>query len=894
MQTLLKTKFFLPVSSPHHVERTPLLDRFDASLSKGLVLVSASAGSGKSTFVSNAISRFKQDTCWISLDEQDADIKRFISLLIAGLQLIRANFGLNTEAMLQSSTEVSIDQILISFINELSEVELETYLVLDDLHVLDSKEIDEAISFVIEHKPSHIKLILISREDPSIPLARLRARNELGEFRQTDLRFTERDVVEFLVKKIGLDLSESQISKITNRTEGWIAGLQLLAMSLQHTQSKDDFINSFSGNQRFVLDYLIEEVIEQLDIETKTFIFSIANLPKFSASLCNKLLDLENSQGIIQELNRQNLFLIALDDHGNWYRFHHLFAQVLSNHSFLSNEDHLKIIANASKWFFEQNYLIEAIDMSIAAKAYLQSILYLEQAWPQMNEQAHEAQLISWLKEIPDEVILQSASISTYYAIALLSVDFQKGCDWLEKAEIALSQSTLVETSKTHSLQGLIEVGRSYQAIAQGQIEEVLKHTQNALSLLDQGEHVWRSAADILSGLMYWHSAEIDLAEQAIRKGHNQLKKTNDYSAIFSSAYLLANTWIVQGRRQEATAFCMKHIRKAKKLDYVPQGYADLYVTLAWLEIGKYDLEQAKSYLSLAYDLGETAMLSESAHNWYVIKALLAAEEGDFLEAEGLLDEAREVKKPSPAPDFAPIDLWEARLNIMQGHLSAAENWAKEFEKQETLSINDAFLLLTLARLRLAQFSDDQDLVKIDQAIELLENLEQQVKMSKQFDLLVEISLLLSRLFLIKNDSKMATEKLGLALDQNEAVNQLYLFIDLFKDHIAWLSNTIQSLPNAQWLLKSIPLNAKSDRDQTKDTVNKLTSSHSPALLIDPLSVRELEVLNALKSDLSGPEIADSLFVSLNTLRTHTKSIYSKLAVNNRRSAIRKAIELNL
>lgn len=895
MKTLIKTKFFFPLSNPQHIYRSELIERFVKGLNRRLVVVSAPAGSGKSALVSSAIRKYENDCCWISLDVRDADPKLFLKLLLAGLQTKRPEFGLSTAEILNSSSSISTDQIITSFVNELSEVQEKTFLVLDDFHCLDSTEIDDVTSFIIEHKPPSLVLIIVTREDPSIPLARLRASGELLEFRAADLRFTEQDVAELYLDKLRLGLSENQIHSIAQRTEGWIAGLQLAALSIQSSKNIENFIDEFSGNHRFILDYLIEEVIQQLDTETKNFIFTSATLPRFSAELCNELLRTSNSKAIIQHLNRQNLFIIALDDQGLWYRFHHLFSEALNNHSSINEGKRSEICVAASKWFYEHGFFIECISLALDARAYSEAIFYLEKIWPDFRAFSNDAQLINWLKDVPDVVIQKSPLISTHYAVALLSYDFEKANIWLVNSERAISITPSNKHLESQSLKGYIEVGKSYRSIAQGQIEKVFDHTQKALEFLDSNEHVMRAAAEILSGLMHWHSGEIDAADMSISNGYKQLKLTHDYGAILSAAYLLANIRIVQGLRDEAMSICQKNIYIAERLDFKPQGYADLYVTLAWLEIGKNNFDLAKSYLAKAYDLGESAKLLESAHNWYVIRAFLAVEEGDYLEASDLLDEARAVKHPSPAPDFAPIDLWEIRFEIQRGRLEKAEKWADTVQLDEEKLVNSTFLILTLARLRLKQYKTEQPDSKLDKMIELLELLKQLLISKNQAGFIIEAELFLSKLYLTKKYFEKAAEKLIIALNQNESQNQLYLFIALFNDHQEWLHKTINSLPEAKWLLDAFETQQNNhqtstlnNKSQNKNQTNRVTS------LIEPLSGREVEVLQALKSDLSGPEIADSLFVSLNTLRTHTKNIYSKLDVNNRRAAIRKALELNL
>lgn len=897
LQPLIKTKFFIPTVNSNHVYRPDLIARFIQALETTLILVSAPAGAGKSSLVSTAIRESKQDCCWVSLNEQDSNIRLFLHLLITSIRTRREHFGLATEAMLQSSSVIATDQILISFVNELAEIEQNTLLILDDFHSLDSKEIDEAISFIIEHKSPALNLVIISREDPSIPLARLRACRELVEFRDKDLKFTPQEVSELFATKLELNLSELQIRSITERTEGWITGLHLAALSAQGAPDIDQFIKEFSGSHRYILDYLLEEVVVSLEPQLKKFVLICAKLPKFSAELCDELLESSNSLELIEQLNQQNLFLIALDNKQQWYRFHHLFTEALKNDSAQDQNTLFDIQFKACEWYFNHNLEIEAIEHAIRIKAYSVAINYLDQAWPVMNENSNDAQLINWLNQIPDMEIQKSALLSTYFAIALLSSDFEKGNMWLTHAENALNQYPLEDLCYSNNIQGIIFVGKSYSAISQNQVEKVFEYTKKALELLDNEEHVWKASTQILQGLMYWQASELEDAEHAIRNGHKQIKLTKDYSAIISSAYLMANIKIHLGQRGQAEIICQKNIKLAESLNFAPQGYADLYVTMAWLEVGKNRIDKAKFYLKKSYELGESAKLLESAHHWYVISAFIAAEEGRFLQASELLDEARNVKNPSPSPDFTPIELWEIRLEMLQNNFYQADQWARQLQFNDDNLISQSFAIFTLAQYYLNKIKTNSKVSELDTIIQLLNKLKKQL-ISKKIAGVIDIDVFLSLLYLSKNDEEKANKYLTSALNQNEVKNQRYLFFIQYKEHQSWLLNNIQTLPEATWLVEELKSKTVSENNQSlQNLAQPILSTRrysSQEELVEPLSGRELEVLKSLRTDLSGPEIADLLFVSLNTLRTHTKNIYSKLAVNNRRAAVRRAEELNI
>ncbi|WP_321276148.1 LuxR C-terminal-related transcriptional regulator [Thiomicrorhabdus indica] len=869
--SLIYTKLFYP-ETKELVQRSQLSKRLIDGLTRTLTLVSAPAGFGKTSFVASALKDQDSAVHWISLDDTDHDFFTFWKIVLVSLQQKTPKFGKASITLLESHPTPNQQQFLSTLLNDLLTLSHPFIIVLDDYHSLDSLEIDEGISFLIEHCPENLRLIVITREDPSFPLGLLRAKNHLSEFRGEDLRFTQEESYALFNELGSLKLNNQQLKALHQRSEGWVVGMQLASISLQRINDPQTFIDEFSGSHRFIVDYLVEEVIQQLPENHRKFITQIATLPKFSAELCNVILNIHDSQEIINSLEKQNLFLIPLDFEKRWFRFHHLFSDTLKAFSSNKPDDNELIHISASDWFLKRELFIEAVEHSELSKNAQHIVSILETAWPRLREYTPETQFLTWVKHIPEEVLASSQMLSTHYAISLLSNDFEKATKWLNIAE---KLCTLPE------LLGLIYIGKAYASGANGNAEEVINYCTEAQKVLSDTEYVWRASTSILKGMTLWQLGNLNNAEIELIEGHRLMKKSKEISSITSTAYVLANFYISRGKRLKAKKLCLNALEDIQNLNFIPQGLSDLYVTLASLAFGQYEIETAISWLDKAEEAGEAGKLLETAHHWYILKALIASTNGLYDDAQDLLEEAHANYTPSPAPELAPIPAWEARNAIKSKDMLFADHWYQNIKEIPTQTLT-IFEQLTIVRLNFFKFKEGKNLQLLEGSNEIIERL---LKTDHTEGVHIELYLLLSLQYLYQEECKIAKKFVLKALALPEVDQYRFYFIDILSDHSKWLISQIRGIPNHVWLLN---LFDNSLSEPPKEISN---ASH---ILIEPLSDRETEVLQKLKSELSGPQIAESLFVSLNTLRTHTKNIYSKLSVNNRRAAVRKAQELNL
>ena len=423
---ILATKLYIPPPRSKIVLRSRLIERLNEGLSAGrkLTLISASAGFGKTTLVSEWVAGCGRPVAWLSLDEGDNDPTRFLTYFIAALQTIDVNIGAGVLGVLQSPQPPPIESILTALLNEITTIPDDFVLVLDDYHVIDSKPVDEALTFLLEHLPPQMHLVIATREDPHLPLARLRARGQLTELRAADLRFTPAEATDFLNQMMGLNISAENIAALETRTEGWIAGLQLAALSMQGHQDTTNFIKSFTGSHHFVLDYLVEEVLHQQPEDVQTFLLRTSILDRLCGSLCDAVLGSPSASGqeTLEYLEHANLFIVPLDNERRWYRYHHLFADVLRMHLMAEQPDQVSVLhRRASEWYEHNGSAADAIRHALAAEDFERAATLVELAVPEMrrNRQGATVTELGWLKALPDELVRFRPVLCVDYAYAL-------------------------------------------------------------------------------------------------------------------------------------------------------------------------------------------------------------------------------------------------------------------------------------------------------------------------------------------------------------------------------------------------------------------------------------------------------------------------------------------
>ena len=910
---ILATKLYVPRVRPNEVLRPRLIERLNRGLSSGckLTLISASAGFGKTTLVSEWIAGCKRPVAWLSLDEGDNDPIRFLTYLVAALQTISANLGEGVLGMLQSPQPPPTESILTTLLNEIATIPDIFILVLDDYHVIDSKPVDQALTFLVEHQPPQMHLVIASREDPNLPLARLRVRGQLTELRLTDLRFTPAEAADFLKRRMGLNLRDADIAALEARTEGWIAGLQLAALSMQGRSDTAGFIQAFTGSHRFVLDYLAGEVLERQPERVRNFLLQTAILDRLSGSLCDAVTAQDGGKGMLETLERGNLFVVPLDDQRQWYRYHHLFADVLQVHLIEVQPDRVSTLhRRASAWYEQNGYSPDAILHALAAEDFERAAGLIELAWSAMDLSYQSSTWLGWVKALPDVLIRARPVLSVGYAWALLDGgELEASEARLHDAERWLATPTdkmvVMDKEQFRSLPASIATARAYRSLALGNVPGTIKYAQQALELTPENDQVRYIQATALLGLAQYTSGALEAAERSLADFHSKLQKTGEIPTLIGITFLLADIRVALGRLHEAESSLQQSLRLATgQGEPMPLGTADLYRGLGELYVEWGDLEAAAQHLLTSQKLGEQTATTDWPHRLRVSQARLREAQGDLDGALALLDEAERVTIRSPLPDVRPVAALKARVWLKQGRLAEALGWACEqgLLADDDIHYTGEFEYITLARVLIAAAKSDREAGSLDESTRLLGRLLQAAETGGRLGSAIQILLLQVLAFQAQGNLPHALSVLERALALAEPEGYMSIFLDegeamrvliekQSRDRNHPLSSYADKLLAAFTQPVAVP---KSAIMRQKSYMLEPEVRPAKNMLVEPLSDRELEVLKLLRSELSGPEIAQQLIVSLNTLRTHTKNIFNKLGVNNRRAAIRRAEELDL
>ena len=924
---ILATKLYIPPPRAGLVQRARLIEQLNEGLSARckLTLISAPAGFGKTTLVSEWLAGSHRPVAWLSLDEGDNDPASFLAYLVAALQTIAANIGKGVLVILQSPQPPPIESILTALLNEITTLPDNFALVLDDYHAIDSKPVDNVLTFFLEHLPPQMHLVIASREDPHLPLARLRARGQLTELRAADLRFTPTEAAAFLNQLMGLNLSAEDIAALDKRTEGWIAGLQLAALSMQGHQDTTCFIQSFTGSHRFVLDYLVEEVLQQQSERIQTFLLRTSILDRLCGPLCDAVL-LDSSvsgQETLEYLEHANLFIVPLDNERRWYRYHHLFADVLRMHLMAAQPVQVSALhQRASAWYEQNGSADNAIRHALAAKDFERATTLVEMAIPETrrNRQGAAVKELGWLKALPDALVHFRPVLCVDYAYALFSGGELEAAEVrLRDAERCLTTTAdtagmvVVDREEFRRLPGMIALLRTAQALARGDMPETVRNARRVLDLAPENDYLMHGGAASTLGLAAWASGDLEIARRMTADGMANVRRAGYTSPAIGGAITLADIQIAQGLLHQAMTTYERALQWATEPDApVQRGAADMYVGMSALYRERNDLATATQHLLTSQALGELAGLPQNPYRWCAAMARIREAQGDLDGALDLLDQAGRLYDGNFSPNVRPIATRKVRVWVAQGRLGEALGWAREqgLSVENELSYLREFDHLTLARVLVALYLSDRADGSISAVVGLLERLLTVAEPGGRQGSVIEILVLQALAYHAQADLPAALLSLQHALVLAEPEGYIRMFVD-------------EGPPMAQLLLEAASrgimpdytgkLLAAFEAEQTSSAGESplpiplavLPAGHrqSPRPagerrngepLPEPLSQRELEVLRMFKTELSGPEIAHELVIALSTVRTHTKSIYSKLNVNNRRAAVNRAAELNL
>jgi LuxR family transcriptional regulator, maltose regulon positive regulatory protein len=879
---ILATKLYVPPPRPRAVLRLRLTGHLNGGLNGKLTLVSAPAGFGKTTLLGEWVAGCERPVAWLSMDEEDNDPTRFLAYFVAALQTIAPDIGEGVLGVLQSPQPPPIESILTALLNEIDTVPDDFVLVLDDYHVIDGSAVDEALSFVLEHLPPGMHLVIATREDPQLPLARLRARGQLSEVRADDLRFTPDEAAEFLNEAMGLSLSKEDIAALETRTEGWIAGLQLAALSMRRLSDATSFIKSFTGTHHFVLDYLVEEVLGQQSESVQTFLLRTSILERLCGPLCDAVVSDPSASGqeTLEYLERANLFLVPLDDERRWYRYHHLFAELLrqrlhqSAASSMGDEvrDVAELHIRASRWYEDNGWEIEAFQHAASANDVERAARLVEGEGMPLIFRGAVAPVLTWLESLPTRELDARPSLWVMYASSLLFVSQTTGVEEkLQAAEAALQGAAPDE--KSRDLIGHIAAIRATLAVIQQDVETIIAQSRRALEYLHPDNLPVRTATNWTLGNAYQLQGDRAAASQAYSEAI-AISEAIGHSIIT----IMATTGLgnVQEAENQLHLAAQTYRRVLQLAGDPPLPVAcEAHLGLARISYEWDDLDAAQKHGQHGVQLARQIENTDRFVACEVFLARLKRARGDVAGAADVLDAAgqsvRQHNFVHRMPDVAGAQVLTL---LRQGNLEAAAHLAQTHQ-----------LPISQARVNLARGDPST-------ALAVLEPLRRQADAKGWADERLKVMVLQAVAHHAHGENNKAVHLLGDALALAEPGGFIRTFVDEGIPMARLLSEAAAHgvMPDyAARLLVVLEAEAQMSEDRSY-----LPSAPTAQSLTEPLSQRELEVLQLIAQGLSNREISERLFLALITVKGHNRNIFRKLRVRRRTEAVARAREFGL
>ncbi|HWQ14165.1 MAG TPA: LuxR C-terminal-related transcriptional regulator [Roseiflexaceae bacterium] len=914
---LLATKLFRPPPRPGTVLRHQLFARLSEGLACKLTLIAAPAGSGKTTLVSAWVAAADLPAAWLSLDPDDGEPVRFLSYVLAALQTVRLDLGSTIVAALQSPQPPPVETLLADLLNALAALPERLILVLDDYHVIDSDQVDRALAFLVAHLPPQLHLVIATREDPALPLAQLRARGQVSELRLAELCFATDEAATFFAEAMGLRLAEAEVAALVERTEGWAAGLQLAGLSLRSQGDPAGVIRSFAGSQRFVLDYLLEEVLQQQPTLLQQFLLRTSVLDRLCGPLCDAVLAMPvgTGQATLEAIERANLFLVPLDDQRCWYRYHHLFGELLQHR--LPQEAAMDAGAiatlhlRASGWYEAQGLMLEALHHAAAAADPARVAALAERAWAHMDSSFQAAAWCRRVGQLSEEVLRVRPVLCTQYAWALMDTGQTEASEaWLRHAERWLSAAdsmgstshdemasmVVVASELLPSLPARIAAARAYLAQSRGDFVAAQQYAATTRDLSAETEPLLHAQATVLAGVSHWATGALEAAYSAFAAWVEHTRETGNLAFALASGFYLAEIRLAQGQLREAARLYRQF------LSLVPADHEALRMAAPHLHLGlaviaheQGDAQAATLHLRASKEQGEQAALIDWPFRWRLAQARIEESSGNWEAALDLLDAAERRYLPNPVPNLRPVAALKARVYLRQGNLPAATAWvaACGVTATDALSYQREFEHIILARVLLAKLTHSviarsrREHVASDQhnALDLLTRLLAAAEAGGRIGSQIEILLLQSLAHEALDDSGQARIPLQRALALAEPEG----YVRLFTDEGAPLARLLEREREAGGGMQPY-LQRLQAAFATRLTAHPASLALHPA--VEPLTAREREVLRLIAEGLSNQELAARLHLSPQTVKVHTRNIYSKLGVASRTQAVARGRDL--
>jgi LuxR family maltose regulon positive regulatory protein len=877
---LLTTKLYIPRPRPNQVSRAHLIERLNESQSRKITLISAPPGFGKTTLLSAWIPQNRYCVAWISLDSADNAPFLIWTYIISAIQMLDAHLGERALTILRSSQPVSLESVISTLINEIAAFSDRFVLVLDDYHVITSEAIHKSLIFLLDHQPPQMHLIISTRMDPPFPLAQLRARGELTELRADDLRFTSDEATLFLNQMAGLDLTAQDVAALESRTEGWIAGLQLAALSMQGHTDHTGFINAFTGSHRFVLDYLSDQVLQQQPVELRLFLQQTSILERLSASLCNALTGNADSQALLEMIDQRNLFLVQLDDNRSWYRYHHLFADVLKHRLKEEQPGEMhELHLRASEWHEHAGMLPQAVHHAMAAQEFECAVRLIERVAESVWQRGEITTLTGWMEALPGAVRRAHPVLCLEYARFLAEAFQNVAAETIvREVELGLEANSPTKGEEAASLRGRVAALNAHLASLRNDFSQSIQLSHQARELISTDDSRWRGFIALNLAGAYRFTSRWEEASQTYMEAANFCELAENWVDALTALGLRGEVLQAQGQLREAAQQFEEVLRLAQSWDipYSPAvGYALTGLGRVWCEWN--DLDAALRHAQAGLDHGKRADFVDVMLRGYLILVRIRKAQGDLKSAITLLEEVEPVVQRIGVPEVKEwVNAFRAQVWLETGDFEAAFHWAAG----ESSDVHDGIyptIPVALAQVWLAQGQPDQ-------ALQLLEHALQAAEQVGRLGNAIQILVVKALAHRARGDPGQALTDLEKALELAEPEGYFRVFVD-------------EGKPILRLLVRAAA------RNPTSGYVQKLLEGLggpvaiepiAPPQLIEPLTTRELEVLQLIADGATNQEIANELVLAINTVKKHISNIYRKLGVDNRVQAVAQARHLDL
>lgn len=900
---LLLTKIYIPPARPNRVARPRLTERLNEALKKRLTLISAPAGFGKSTVLSEWIPQSEQCVTWLSLDAGDNDPTRFWSYLIAALQRVNPDLGRQAQLFFQSPQPLPAESFLTTLLNEIAAFPEPFAVVLDDYHLIESPALHESLTFFVDHLPPSLHLLVTTRVDPPLPLARWRARDDMVELRTADLRFTADEATAFLNQVMGLRLSREDVAALESRTEGWIAGLQLAALSLRDRADPSGFIAAFTGSHRFVLDYLMDQVLGRQSESLQAFLLETSILDRASAGLCNALTGRADSHAVLEQLERQNLFLFALDEEREWYRYHHLFAEVLRHRLRVTRPAEVPALhRRASLWLEQHGLMIEAVGHALAGQDYERVALLIEKIGMGVMLPGQAYTLLGWLEELPAGFVQAHMSLSVIQAAGLMFTNrLREAEQLLQETEKRLQAGLLSDAARPILGQALAVHGNVVRLL--GDVAHCVSLSRQALDLVPETDFM-RRIASLNAAYEFQVTGRVTPeAEQQVAGLVPPIRATGNPFTIFRGITLLGRLQMMQGRLRQAAATFAEAQQAAQGSDGAGSHVmgATYFFGMGELFYERNELDAAQEQVAQGMQTvtGSLTVSAEMIAWGYLLLARLKQAGGDSAGALETLDAFAELARRRDmfpplrrAASAARVPVW-----LAQGNFAAARRWMESLELP--LDADPGFAhegeFLALARVHIGLARQGAP-AQLEPVVARLDRLREVAENDGRMRSVIEILVLRALAFAAQSDPDDALVELARALALAAPEGYIRLFVDEGRPMQLLLQEAAArgiGTDDARARLAAFP-RANGPLADGGSSVGPGLSPAASLALVEPLSEREREVLRLIAAGESNREMARALVVSLGTVKKHLNNIYGKLGVSSRTQAVARGRELNL